>query len=38
MFYRNLKNVNRIVIKVGTRILTHPNGKLNLIYMEKLVR
>jgi glutamate 5-kinase len=28
----------RIVIKVGTRLLTHKNGKLNLGYMEKLVR
>lgn len=28
----------RIVVKVGTRLLTHPTGKLNLGYMERLVR
>ena len=38
MFQRNLKNINRIVIKVGTRVLTHPNGKLNLVYIKKLVK
>ena len=38
MFCRGIKNINRIVVKVGTRVLTYPNGKLNLIYMEKLVR
>lgn len=38
MCRRDLKNINRIVVKVGTRVLTYPNGKLNLIYMEKLVR
>jgi len=28
----------RIVVKVGTRLLTHSTGKLNLGYMEKLTR
>lgn len=28
----------RIVVKVGTRLLTHATGKLNLGYMEKLAR
>ncbi|MGM0652495.1 MAG: glutamate 5-kinase [Bacillota bacterium] len=28
----------RIVVKVGTRLLTHTTGKLNLGYMERLVR
>lgn len=28
----------RIVVKVGTRLLTHADGKLNLNYMERLVR
>ncbi len=34
----SLPNPCRIVIKVGTRLLTHSTGKLNLGYMEKLVR
>jgi len=29
---------HRIVIKVGTRLITHANGKLNISYIEKLVR
>lgn len=29
---------SRIVVKVGTRLLTHETGKLNLGYMEKLAR
>lgn len=33
-----LKHKSRIVIKTGTRLLTHENGKLNLLRMEKLVR
>ncbi|HPJ76098.1 MAG: glutamate 5-kinase [Clostridia bacterium] len=33
-----LKNVQTIVIKVGTNTLTHSNGKMNLKSMEKLVR
>lgn len=28
----------RVVVKVGTRLLTHHTGKLNLGYMEKLAR
>lgn len=39
MEHRNkLKNKSKIVIKVGTSTLTHPNGKLNLMRIEKLVR
>lgn len=39
MEHRNrLKDKNKIVIKVGTSTLTHPNGKLNLMRIEKLVR
>lgn len=33
-----LKNVKRIVVKVGTSTLTYENGKLNLNRIEKLVR
>ena len=33
-----LKNKNKIVIKVGTSSLTHSNGNLNLMRIEKLVR
>ena len=39
MFDRNqLKSANRIVVKVGTSTLTHPNGKLNYSRIEYLVR
>jgi glutamate 5-kinase len=39
MAYRKqLQNKNKIIIKVGTSSLTHSNGKLNLMRMEKLVR
>ena len=39
MGHRNkLKDKKKIVIKVGTSTLTHPNGKLNLMRIEKLVR
>ncbi len=34
----SLPKNGRIVVKVGTRLLTHATGKLNLGYMEKLVR
>lgn len=33
-----LKNSHRLVVKVGTSILTHPSGKLNLERLERLVR
>ena len=33
-----LKDLQLIVIKVGTNTLTHPNGKMNLKSMENLVR
>ncbi len=29
---------SRIVVKVGTRLITHATGKLNLSYIERLVR
>jgi glutamate 5-kinase len=32
------KTANTIVVKVGTSTITHPNGKLNLMIIEKLVR
>ncbi len=35
---RNLSDVKRVVIKVGTSSLTYPNGNINLSAMEKLVR
>ena len=31
-------SANTIVVKVGTTTITHPNGKLNLMIIEKLVR
>ena len=31
-------NPRRIVVKVGTRLVAHANGKLNLNFIEKLVR
>lgn len=35
--YRSeLKNAQRIVVKVGTSTLTHENGKMNLVRMERL--
>ncbi|MDN5347288.1 MAG: glutamate 5-kinase [Clostridia bacterium] len=34
----NLKNVRRLVVKVGTSILTYATGRLNLERMERLVR
>ena len=33
-----LKDKKKIVIKVGTSLLTYENGKINLQRMEKLVR
>lgn len=35
---KHLKNVKRIVVKVGTSTLTHENGLLNFERIEKLVR
>ena len=32
-----LKDKKRIVVKVGTSLLTYENGKINLQRMEKLV-
>ena len=33
-----LKNVKRIIIKIGTSTLTHKSGLLNIMQMEKVVR
>ena len=33
-----IKNANRIVIKVGTSTLTYENGNINLTRIEKLTR
>ncbi len=33
-----IPKAERIVVKVGTRLLTHDTGQLNLAYMERLVR
>lgn len=39
MNFRNeIKNANRIVVKVGTSTLTYENGKINLTRIEKLTR
>ena len=39
MFDRSkLQAAHRIVVKVGTSTLTHPNGKLNFSRIEGLVR
>lgn len=39
MEFRNkLKNKKKIIIKVGTSTLSHQNGQLNLMRIEKLVR
>lgn len=32
------KKAKKIVLKLGTRLLTYPNGKLNLEYMEHIAR
>ncbi len=33
-----LKSKQRIIIKVGTALITHENGKINLLNLEKLAR
>ena len=39
MSYRNrIKDVKRIVVKVGTSTLTYDNGSINLSRIEKLTR
>ncbi|OOM11086.1 glutamate 5-kinase [Clostridium saccharobutylicum] len=37
-FRKNLKDANRIVVKVGTSTLTYENGNINLNRIEKLTR
>lgn len=37
-FRQNLKDANRIVVKVGTSTLTYENGNINLNRIEKLTR
>ncbi|SFC69055.1 glutamate 5-kinase [Clostridium uliginosum] len=37
-FRNNLKDANRIVVKVGTSTLTYDNGNINLSRIEKLTR
>lgn len=36
--YSYLKNITRIVVKVGTSTITHSSGKINIKRMEQLVR
>jgi len=36
--YIDFSSITRITIKVGTSTLTHDNGKLNILRIEKLVR
>lgn len=38
MYCSSLKDVNRIVFKVGTSTLTYDNGKINISRVEKLAR
>ena len=35
---RCFEGISRLVVKVGSSTLTHPNGKLNIDQMERLVR
>lgn len=37
-YLKSYPNPCRITVKIGTRLLTHHTGKLNLGYMERLVR
>lgn len=40
MDYRTeyLKNIKRVVVKVGTSTLAYPNGRMNIQHMDMLVR
>ena len=38
MHRKNLINKQKIVLKIGSSSLTHSNGRLNLMRVEKLVR
>ena len=33
-----IKNMKRVVIKVGTSTLTHPSGQINIRHVEELVK
>lgn len=35
---QSLKNINRVMVKVGSSTLSHPTGRLNIDQMERLVR
>ena len=37
-FRKEIKDANRIVVKVGTSTLTYANGQINLGRIEKLTR
>ena len=37
-YRKELAKCNRIVVKIGTSMVTHPNGKINLERMEHLAR
>ena len=37
-FRKQLKEVKRVVVKVGTSTLTYENGNINLTRIEKLTR
>ncbi|UNC92396.1 glutamate 5-kinase [Candidatus Contubernalis alkaliaceticus] len=37
-YRKRLRNVKNVLIKVGTSTLTYPSGKLNLNYIERIVR
>jgi len=36
--YLGVSDATNVVVKLGTRLLTYKNGKLNLEYLEKIVR
>jgi glutamate 5-kinase len=38
MYREILKNKKRIIVKVGTALLTHESGKINLLRLEKLAQ
>ncbi len=36
--YREITSSKTVVVKLGTRLLTHENGKLNLEYMQEIIK